>query len=77
MEIAVTAIEEVDRLGDKDGVLSDVYALFERNRRVRIEQKLVASSRRMSEGEDEAEEIKLLRELSQLRSKADLRRPAR
>jgi DNA primase len=77
IEIAVTASEEVDRLGDKDGVLSDVYAFFDRNRRVRIEQKLVASSRRMSEGEDEAEEIKRLREFSELRSKADLRRPAR
>ena len=79
-EIAVNAIEEVDRLGDKDQVLADVYAYFERNRQVRIEQKLVATSRRMTEGrhtgqgEGEADEIELLRKLSELRSKADLRR---
>ena len=73
-EIAVTAVEEVDRLGDKDHVLADIYAYFERNRRVRIEQKLVATSRRMSQGEGEADEIELLRKLSELRSKADLRK---
>ena len=76
-EIAVTAVEEVDRLGDKDHVLADVYAYFERNRQVRIEQKLVATSRRMSQGEGEADEIELLRKLSELRSKADLRRVGR
>ncbi len=73
-EITVTAVEEVDRLGDKDQVLADIYAYFERNRRVRIEQKLVATSRRMSQGEGEADEIELLRKLSELRSKADLRK---
>jgi DNA primase len=82
-EIAVNAIEEIDRLGDKDHVLVDVYAYFERNRQVRIEQKLVATSRRMTEGrrtsqgEGEADEIELLRRLSELRSKADLRRVGR
>ena len=83
MEIAVNSVEEVNRLGDKDNVLADVYAFFERNRRVRIEQKLVATSRRMTEGrrmnqgEGEADEIELLRKLSERRSKADLRKLGR
>jgi DNA primase len=77
LEIAITAADEVEALGDKNVVLSDVYAFFDRNRRVRDEQKLVASSRRISHDDQEAEGNKLLRELSQLRSQADLRRPAR
>jgi DNA primase len=76
LEVAITATDEVETLGDKDAVLSDIYAFFERNRRVQNEQKLVATSRRMSQGDNEAESDALLRELSELRSKADLRRPA-
>ena len=76
-EIAVTAVEEVDRLGDKDSLLAGVYEYFERNCSVRKEQKLVATSRRMSEGEGEADEIERLRKFLELRSKADLRRLTR
>jgi len=76
VDAAITAADEVETLGDKDVVLSDIYVFFERNRRVQNEQKLVATSRRMSQGDNEAESDALLRELSELRSKADLRRPA-
>lgn len=77
VEIAFSSAEEVETLGEPKQILADALAYFERNRRVRDEQKLVAFVRRTNEGEGDVDEVKLLRELSELSRKADLRRPAR
>ncbi|HSZ57921.1 MAG TPA: DNA primase [Tepidisphaeraceae bacterium] len=67
VELAVTAVEEVEALPDVQQVLQEAAAYFERTRRVRDEQKLVASSQRK-----ELDEVELLRKLSEKRRKADL-----
>jgi DNA primase len=67
VELAVSAVEEVEALADLDRVLVEAFAYFERTRRVRDEQKLVASSQRK-----ELDEVELLRRLQEKRRKADL-----
>jgi DNA primase len=67
VELAITAAEEIEALADIERALSEAFAYFERARRVRDEQKLVALSQRK-----ELDEAKLLRELSEKRRKADL-----
>ena len=67
VELAVTAVEEVEALSEIEGMLQEASAYFERTRRVRDEQKLVASSQRK-----ELDEVELLRKLSEKRRKADL-----
>ena len=67
VELAVTAVEEVEALADMEGMLQQASTFFERTRRVRDEQKLVTSSQRK-----ELDEVELLRKLSENRRKADL-----
>jgi hypothetical protein len=64
----------VEALADIDKVLSEAFAYIERTRRVHEEQKLIAFARRNSDDGGDVEEIKLLRELSERRRKADLHR---
>jgi hypothetical protein len=67
VELAITAAEEIEALADVERALNEAFAYFERAKRVRDEQKLVALSQRK-----ELDEAKLLRELSEKRRKADL-----
>ena len=72
IELAIAAAEEVEALADLGKVLTEAFAYFERSRRVREEQKLVASSRRNDVESSELDQVNLLRELSDRRRKADL-----
>lgn len=74
IELAVEAVQEVEALASVDKVLSEALGYIERTRRIHEEQKLLASSRRKGEDRSEMDEIKLLRELSDHRRKADLHR---
>ena len=73
-ELVQTAVDEVEAIEDRDGMIRDALAFFDRLNRVREEQKLVAMSRRMNDTDTAIDDDRLLRELSEKRRTADLRR---
>jgi len=73
-ELVQTAVDEVEAIEDRDGMIRDALAFFDRLTRVREEQKLVAMSRRINDADTTVDDDKLLRDLSERRRTADLRR---
>jgi DNA primase len=73
-EIAVQSVDEVESLDDPELVLPEALKYLERQRRVKEEQKLLAASRRTSGISDAADEIALLKELTESRRQPDLHR---
>jgi DNA primase len=73
-ELVQTAVDEVEAIEDRDGMIRDALAFFDRLSRVREEQKLVAMSRRINDAGTTVDDDKLLRDLSERRRTADLRR---
>lgn len=73
-EIAMLAVDEVEALDDADRVLAEALAWLDRRRRVRDEQKLLATLRRKSDSVSEDTEIELLKVLSESRRQPDLHR---
>jgi hypothetical protein len=73
-ELVQTAVDEVEAIEDRNGMIRDALAFFDRLNRVREEQKLVAMSRRIDDGDAAVDDDQLLRDLSEKRRTADLRR---
>jgi hypothetical protein len=68
------AVDEVEAFTEPERVLAEGLEYLNRVRRVREEQKLVASSRRTSDSGSERDDIALLKELSERRRQPDLYR---
>jgi hypothetical protein len=64
----------VESLDDPELVLPEALKYLQRQRRVKEEQKLLAASRRTSGISDAADEIALLKELTESRRQPDLHR---
>ena len=74
-EIAKLAVDAVETLpGPVEDILSEALAYLERQRRARDEQKLVAASRRTPDSLSGADEIALLKELTESRRRPELHR---
>jgi DNA primase len=73
-DLAMQAVDEVEAFTEPERVLAEGLEYLNRVRRVREEQKLVASSRRTSDSGSERDDIALLKELSERRRQPDLYR---
>ena len=73
-DLAIQAVDEVQAFTEPERVLAEGLEYLNRVRRVREEQKLVASSRRTSDSGTERDDIALLKELTERRRQPDLYR---